>query len=328
MSFEMVRSLIERLPVLVMPKWVRVPAQPIFIRDVLKYLLAAMDLPDGKGRVYEIGGADVVSYSGLMREYARQRGLKRWMIPVPVLSPRLSSLWLGLVTPVFARVGRKLIDSIRHSTVVRDPAALAEFGFKPVGVTEAIAGALRREDARYAETRWSDALSAAGDGRNWGGTRFGNRLVDSRTTTVGVKPAAAFAAIERIGGDRGWYYAQALWRVRGWLDLLIGGVGMRRGRKNPDRLHAGDVVDCWRVENIERGGRLRLSAEMKLPGRAWLEFEVQPGAEGATSLIRQTAIFDPLGVAGLAYWYGIWPLHQLVFAGMLRSIKREAEGRG
>ncbi len=324
LSFEMVRALTERLPILVTPRWVRVPAQPIFIGDVLAYLLAALDVPRGRERIFEIGGADVVSYGDVMREYARQRGLRRWMIPVPVLTPKLSSLWLGLVTPLYARIGRKLIDSMRHPTVVRDAAARNEFALGPIGVREAIARALRNEDADFAVTRWSDAFSAARTPQPFGGTRLGNRLVDSRSLPVAAPTAAVFAAVERIGGANGWYYAQSLWLLRGWVDLLVGGVGMRRGRRNPTRLAVGDVLDCWRVESIEPGRRLRLAAEMILPGRAWLEFEVTGSGDGNASQLRQTAIFDPRGLAGLAYWYGIWPLHQLVFAGMIRGIARRA----
>jgi uncharacterized protein YbjT (DUF2867 family) len=321
LSFEMIRALVERLPVMVTPRWVRVQAQPIAIEDVLAYLVAAIDLPGSHSRVFEIGGPDVVSYGDLMREYARQRGLRRLMIPVPVLTPRLSSLWLGLVTPLYARVGRKLIGSIRHPTVVHDPAALQAFTIRPVGVAEAMARALRNEDRDFAETRWSDAAST-GATRPWGGVRYGNRLVDVRTARVAVPPAQAFAPISRIGGRTGWYFGNALWRLRGWLDLLAGGVGLRRGRRDPSRLHVGDPLDCWRVEAFEPDRLLTLRAEMKLPGRAWLSFEVEPDSPG--SIIRQTAMFDPAGLWGLVYWYGVWPLHQLVFGGMLRGIVRRA----
>jgi uncharacterized protein YbjT (DUF2867 family) len=327
LSFEMIRALVERLPVMVTPRWVRVTAQPIAIGDVLAYLRAALSLKLDGSVIVEIGGPDQVSYGELMREYARQRGLRRLMIPVPMLTPRLSSLWLGLVTPLYARVGRKLVDSLRHSTVVRDSSAQGLFPIRPVGVGEAIARALRNEDSSFAQTRWSDALSAAMSApRQWGGARFGNRLVDSRSVHVAASPAQVFEAVERIGGKAGWHYGNWLWTVRGWLDLLMGGVGMRRGRRDPERLLAGDTLDCWRVEAIQPDERLRLAAEMKLPGRAWLEFEVQPDGKGA--LLHQTATFDPLGLWGLAYWYGVWPLHQLVFAGMLRGLARAATKAG
>lgn len=324
LSFEMIRALVERLPVMIMPRWVRATSQPIAIGDVLAYLRAALTVENG-GRSFtiEIGGADQVSYGELMHEYARQRGLRRWMIPVPFLTPRLSSLWLGLVTPLYARVGRKLVDSLRHSTVVRDDAAARLFPIRPIGVREAIASALRNEDAGFAQTRWSDAVSSGGAPLSWGGARFGNRLVDSRLVTVAASPSDVFAAVERIGGDTGWYYANWLWSLRGWFDLLIGGVGIRRGRRDPYHVLVGDALDCWRVESIESGTRLLLSAEMKLPGRAWLEFEVKPSNGGST--LRQTATFDPHGLLGLAYWYGIWPLHQFVFAGMLRGTARAVD---
>lgn len=324
LSFEMIRALVERLPVMITPRWVRVTAQPIAIGDVLAYLRAALSLKLDGSVMVEIGGPDQVSYGELMGEYARQRGLRRWMIPVPLLTPRLSSLWLGLVTPLYARVGRKLVDSLRHPTLVRDDSAQHLFPIRPVGVREAIASALRNEDAGFAQTRWSDALSAAMNApRHWGGTRLGNRMVDSRSTHVAASPAAVFAAVERIGGAAGWHYANWLWTLRGWLDLLMGGVGMRRGRRDPEQLRMGDTLDCWRVESIQPDQWLRLAAEMKLPGRAWLEFDVEPDGNGTR--LRQTATFDPLGLWGLAYWYGVWPLHQLVFAGMLWSVAKAAE---
>jgi len=322
LSFEMIRALVERLPIMITPKWVAIKSQPIAIGDTIDYLLAALKLKGAGNYTYEIGGADVVSYGDIMREYGRQRGLRRLMIPVPVLTPRLSSLWLGLVTPLYARVGRKLIDSIIHPTVVRDDAALNTFSIRPKGMREAITLALRNEDIDYGATKWSDALSSAGDTRDWGGVRFGNRLVDSRVVHVDVPPERAFAPLLLIGGTTGWFYARWLWTVRGLLDLLVGGVGMRRGRRDPEAMEVGDTIDCWRVETLVPTRQLRLASEMRLPGRAWLDFEVAP--DGAGSTIRQTAIFDPIGLPGLAYWYGVYPLHQVVFAGMLRGIARAA----
>jgi uncharacterized protein YbjT (DUF2867 family) len=318
LSFEMIRALTERLPVMIAPRWVATLAQPIAIEDLLEYLVAAAEVPADRSQIFEIGGADQVSYGGIMREYARQRGLRRVIIPVPVLTPRLSSLWLGLVTPLYARVGRKLIDSLRHQTIVQDTSALRVFKIRPRGIREAIARALRNEDREYAETRWSDALSSAGPQRSWGGTRFGARIVDSRVAQVYGPPARAFAPIRRIGGKIGWYYADWLWRLRGFFDLLVGGVGMRRGRLDPEWLRVGGTVDFWRVEAFEPDRLLRLAAEMKLPGKAWLEFEVE--GDAVVSTIRQTAIFDPIGLSGLLYWYLLFPFHHLIFAGMLRGI--------
>jgi len=319
-SFEMLRALVERLPVMVTPRWTRIPTQPIAVEDVIDYLVAAAEVPLASSRVVEIGGADVVSYHELMLEYARLRGLRRLIVPVPLLTPRLSGLWLRLVTPLYAHVGRALLESIRNETTVNDPSALGLFGVRPRGVAEAISRALSAEDEAFARTRWCDAL--AEQAPPYGGVRFGRRLVDSRAVQVPVPPQAAFVPIARIGGDTGWYHAGRLLRLRGLLDLLAGGVGTRRGRPWPDRLHVGDTVDFWRVEAVEPARLLRLAAEMKVPGRAWLQFEVMPRGDGST--IRQTAIFDPAGPTGLLYWYALYPLHALVFRGMLRGIAAAA----
>ena len=319
LSFEIIRALVERLPVMITPRWVRSVAQPIAIEDVLAYLVAALDVSFDGNAIFEIGGADQVSYEELMREYARQSGLRRLIVPVPLLTPRLSSLWLGLVTPVYARVGRKLIESLPHETVVRDTSALRTFPIRPRNHREAIARAIAHENLEFAETRWSDALSSTGlEPARYGGVRFGKRLVDSRSVRVPVTPAEAFGPIRRIGGTTGWYFGDALWHLRGFLDLLVGGVGLRRGRRDPEQLTPGATVDFWRVEAVEPNRLLRLRAEMKLPGRAWLQFEVDGGIGGST--IRQTAVFDPVGLPGAVYWYGLFPLHSWMFAGMLRRI--------
>lgn len=322
LSFEMIRRLVEKLPVMVTPRWVNQPTQPIGVEDVVAYLMEALDVDVDGSEVFEIGGPDRTSYLGLMQEYARQRGLKRFLIPVPVLTPRLSSLWLGLVTPLYARVGRKLIDSLRNPTVVESDRALQVFSVRPMSVQVAIARALRNEDQRFAETRWSDPLSSAGRVRSWGGVRFGSRIIDSRAVSVDCSPEAAFEPIRRIGGETGWYAASWLWRLRGFVDLLVGGVGLRRGRRHPISLQPGDTLDFWRVEAVRPPTLLRLSAEMRLPGRAWLQFEVQPG-QTATE-IRQTALFDPKGAFGLLYWYALYPLHTIIFSQMLRNIARTA----
>ncbi len=323
LSFEMIRPLVDRLPVMIVPRWVRTRTQSIAIEDVIAYLLAGLQLEWSGNGVFEIGGADRSSYLDIMKEYARQRGLKRLMIPVPVLTPRLSSLWLGLVTPIYARVGRKLIEGLRTATVVRENSASEVFGVKPRGFREAIERALRNEDHEIAQTCWSDAISSKGLIPSWGGVRFGSRLVDSRAMHVPYPPAEAFRSIQRIGGANGWYYANWLWQLRGLMDLLMGGVGMRRGRRHPELLAAGETVDFWRVEAIEPDRLLRLFAEMKVPGRAWLQFEIEPNGQGST--IRQTAIFDPVGLRGLLYWYSVYPLHQFIFEGLLRGIAKAAQ---
>jgi hypothetical protein len=322
LSFELVRALVEKLPVMVTPSWVDTTTQPIGIEDLVAYLVAALDLPGDRSAIYEIGGPDRVSYGDLMREYGRLRGLERRMLRVPVLTPRLSSLWLGLVTPLYAGVGRELIEGVRNETAVRDTRALQDFAVRPRGVREALARALVNEDLSFAATRWSDALSSRRTPRSWGGARFGSRRVDSRAAWVDSSPREAFRPIARIGGKAGWYYGNHLWRLRGLLDRLVGGIGMRRGRRDPDTLRPGEGLDFWRVEAVEPDRLLRLTAEMRLPGRAWLQFEVTPEKGG--SLIRQTAVFDPVGLLGLVYWYALWGIHQMVFAGMLRNIIKAA----
>jgi uncharacterized protein YbjT (DUF2867 family) len=318
LSYEMVRALTDRLPVMVCPRWVAIKAQPIAIEDLLAYLVAAIDLPGGASQVYEIGGPDVVSYGDIMREYARQRGLRRLMIPVPLLTPHLSSLWLALVTPLYARVGRKLIASIRNATVVRDARALDVFPVRPRGLRDAIARAMESADGPEGANRWSDSTSAGG-GASARVNQSAPALVDARETVVAASAAEAFAPIRRIGGDTGWYSADFLWRVRGWMDLLAGGVGMRRGRRDAETCAPGDPIDFWRVAAYEPDHLLRLEAEMKVPGRAWLEFTVDP-VTATTTRVRQVARFEPSGLMGRLYWYSLLPAHAIVFSGMLRGI--------
>lgn len=323
LSFEIIRALTERLPIMIAPRWVSTLSQPIAIEDLLNYLKAAITLPITNNRIYEIGGSDKASYGDIMLEYAKQRKLKRIILPVPVLTPRLSSLWLGLVTPVYSRIGRKLIDSLPHETIVEDYSSKQDFNIQPLSMREAITRAIANEDRKYAQTRWSDAISSAGKQKNWAGVKLGSRIVDSRTASTNSSAKEAFEPIRKIGGKNGWYYANWLWQIRGFIDLLVGGVGLRRGRKDQDYVQAGETLDFWRVEKFEPDRLLRLRAEMKVPGKAWLEFEVTPTKSG--SIVRQTAIFYPFGLFGLLYWYLLYPLHQFIFAGMLRNIISRAE---
>ncbi|MBI2818609.1 MAG: SDR family oxidoreductase [Acidobacteria bacterium] len=326
LSFEMIRALVDRLPVMLIPQWVCSKTRSIAIEDVIAYLLAALEVPEETSGEYEIGRPEATSYREIMKEYARQKGLKRAMLPVPVLAPRLSSAWIGLITPIYPRVSRKLIDTLQRGTATRGTQASEVFQVKPRGFREAIARALKNEDQDFAQTRWSDALSSRGTIPSWGGVRFGSRLIDSRSAHVPYSPAEVFRPVQRIGGPTGWYYANWLWQLRGFIDLLQGGAGMRRGRRHPELLAVGETVDFWRVEAIEPNRFLRLSAEMNLHGRAWLQFEIEP--DGSGSIIRQTAIFDPLGIRGLLYWYSIYPFHGLIFNGMLRGIGKAAQTQG
>lgn len=294
LSFEMIAALVERLPIMVTPRWVSTPTQPIAIADVLAYLVAALDLPEGSQGVFEIGGADVVTYGGMMRQYAALRGLTRRFVSVPLLTPRLSGLWLALVTPAHAQVGRALVEGLRNPTVVRSAAAREVFGIEPTSLREAFLTAIHEGASARLER-------------------------DSRTIAVRATPEAAFRIVRRIGGDTGWYFGDPIWRLRAWLDHLAGGVGLRKGRRDADACAVGEQIDGWTVDAYEPGRLLRLSADMKLPGKGWLEFEVTPLGDGRCS-IRQTATFDPRGVLGRAYWYSVAPLHAVIFRGMLGRI--------
>ncbi len=323
-SFEILRYLVERLPVMITPRWVRTESQPIAIRNVLHYLVACLECPESVGATLDIGGPEQMTYRAMMDEMADALGLrKRWIIPVPVLTPRLSSLWIHLVTPISHRISRPLAEGLRNRVVCRDLRAARLMPQGLLTIREAIDAALGKVRARAVETAWSDAGPIPGDPDWSGGTTF----VDQRSAEVAVAPAVAFAAVSRIGGDQGYYAADWLWRVRGWMDLLVGGPGLRRGRRDPERLAFGDALDFWRVTAVEPGRRIELRAEMKLPGEALLSFDIEPDASGGSvSTIVQTARFIPRGLAGLGYWYAVMPLHGLVFNGMLRGICRAAEG--
>ena len=317
-SYETVRALVETLPVLITPKWADTEAQPIAIEDLLEYLVAALDISGGA--IFEVGGNERVSYNEIMREYARQRGLSRRLIAVPWLSATVSRFLLGLLTPVYGRVAGAMVDSLRNETVVNTSHASQTFAVRPRGLADAIARALVNEDREFAETRWSDSF-APGQPLRWTGLAFGRRLVTSRAVHVDRRPGCAFGPVRRIGGETGWYANNWFWKVRGLLDTLRGGVGLRRGRRDQVELRVGDTVDFWRVERVEQDRLLCLAAEMKIPGRLWLQFEVGPDQDGGAH-IRQTTVFDPAGYVGLAYWYLLCPVHHMIFSRMLRGIAR------
>jgi uncharacterized protein YbjT (DUF2867 family) len=323
-SFEILRHLTERLPVMITPRWVGTRCQPIGIRDVLDYLVGVLDHPDASG-IVEIGGPDVLSYGDMMRTYARLRGLRRLMVPVPLLTPRLSSYWVNLVSPVPAAVARPLIEGLRNEVVVRDPGPASGFGLRPAPYVQALQLAIDRTDRHDVESTWFDALADLHKASLSSLTSTEGMLVERRRRMVAATPEQVFAEVERVGGDAGWPYANLLWRVRGWADRLVGGVGMRLGRRDPDRLRVGDALDFWRVEEVRRPALLRLRAEMRVPGRAWLQYEVTP-TEGGSRLV-QTAFFEPKGLPGLAYWYTLYPVHGLIFRGTVRVLAERAMGR-
>ncbi len=335
-SFEMLRYLTERLPVMVTPKWVANRVQPIAVRDVLRYLVESASLPAEVNRAFDIGGPEVLTYRDMMLRYGAVAGLsKRVIVPVPVLSPALSSLWVGLVTPVPGGIARPLVESLRHEVVCREdditrwipPPAAGLVGFE-----DAVRLALTRVRNADVVTRWSSAVpdGAPSDplpsDPDWSG---GSLYEDDREVVVHAPADALWDVVEGIGGENGWYSFPLAWAVRGWMDRLVGGVGLRRGRRDPSRLRVGDSLDFWRVEELKRGSLLRLRAEMRLPGLAWLELSVTaeaPAGPGRPrSRYRQRALFHPRGLAGHAYWWAVSPFHSVVFGGMVRNIAAEAE---
>ena len=320
-SFEILRHLTERLPIMITPRWVGTHCQPIGIADVLDYLVGALDHPEVTG-VVEIGGPDILSYGDMMRTYARLRGLRRLMIPVPVLTPRLSSYWVNLVSPVPASIARPLIEGLRNEVVVRNAGPAEAFGLDPLPYAEALQRAIDRTDRHDIETTWFDALATPDRASLSSLTSLEGMIVERRQRSVAASPERVFAELERVGGDAGWPYANVLWRVRGLMDRVVGGVGMRLGRRDPEHLRVGDALDFWRVEEVRRPELLRLRAEMKVPGRAWLQYEVVPSGDG--SRLVQTAFFEPKGLPGLAYWYGLYPVHGLIFRGTVRVLEERA----
>lgn len=330
-SFEMIRYLTERIPVMICPKWVFTRGQPIGIDDVLAYLAAALEVPESQGRVVEIGGSDILTYGDMMMGYAEIRGLKRYLIPVPVLSPRLSSHWVHWMTPVPAAITRPLVEGLRNEVVVRDDTAIQLFpSIKPGGFIAAVKKALTNLEAGEVDTRWTDSLvSSQGDQPFVTLKTQEGMILERRQITVAAHAEQVYQTFRCLGGDTGWLYFDWAWRMRGFLDRLLGGVGLRRGRRDPQALRCGDAVDFWRVEAIEEDHEaylLRLRAEMKVPGSAWLQFESSPLENGRANLV-QTAFFAPKGLSGFLYWYALYPLHSLIFSGMIRKIKEEVEFR-
>ena len=324
-SFEMVRYLVERLPVMVCPRWIYSRIQPIAISDLLEYLVAALNVPESAGKTVEIGGKDVTTYKGMMQGYAEARGLRRRIIPVPVLTPRLSSYWVHLVTPIPVGISAPLIDGLRNDIVVTNGLARELFPeIEPRDYGAAAVGVIDDLDAGRIETAWSDAQGTSNSSER--PVRLETQegmILELRWRKVAAPIMAVYKVVSGIGGDRGWYHANWLWWLRGMIDRALGGSGLRRGRRHPDNLRIGDALDFWRVEALEEGRLLRLRAEMKLPGQAWLQYKVWEGDDGATHL-EQTAAFIPKGLAGLAYWHALYPLHGWIFSGIVREIAKRS----
>ena len=326
LSFEMIRYLAERLPVMICPRWVYTRIQPTAIEDVLSYLVGALEVPESAGRIIEVGGADVLTYGDMMKGYARVRGLRRLLIPVPVLTPRLSAHWVHWMTPVNAGIVYPLIEGLRNEVVVRDDTAKRLFpGIEPVGYDTAVRHALASLGSGQVETRWSDSLaSSAGDAPPIELTTEEGLQIERRQQVVDAPPEDVFAVFSRLGGEQGWLYADWLWWLRGVADRLVGGPGFRRGRRDPDEVRVGDALDFWRVEAVEPGRLMRLRAEMKVPGQAWLQFEARPREDGKTLLV-QTAFLAPKGLPGFLYWYGLYPFHGPIFGNMIHRIAERSE---
>ena len=331
-SFEMLRYLTERLPAMITPRWVDTRIQPIAIRDVLRYLVGSAQLPPEVSRSFDIGGPDVLTYREMMQRYARVAGLRRRLIvKVPVLSPGLSAHWVGLVTPVPNSIARPLVDSLKVEVVAREHDIATYLPDPPeglIGFDEAVRLALQRIRDADVATRWSSA-SVPGAPSDplptdpaWAG---GSLYTDVRRREVAASPDHLWQVVEGIGGERGWYSFALAWQVRGLLDRLVGGVGLRRGRRDPNRVFVGETIDFWRVEERDPGAMLRLRAEMRLPGLAWLELGVQADCGPGHSTYTQRALFHPRGLLGHAYWWSVAPFHGIVFGGMARNIARAAE---
>lgn len=321
-SFEILRYLVERLPVMVTPSWVTTESQPVAISDVLHWLVRCLEVPETVGKTLEIGGADILPYRELMRIMAEELHIpKRWIVPVPILTPKLSSLWISLVTPVSYKIARPLAEGLRNRVVVTDDITQRLMPHEALGVREAIKRALHKIELNEVETRWSVAGPIMGD-PHWAG---GKVFTDQRSVMINADPASVFAAVCRIGGGNGWYAGDILWRIRGWMDTLVGGPGLRRGRRDSERVEFGEALDFWRVIGIDRDRSLSLLAEMKLPGVAMLNFDLKPEGEAQRTQLTMTARYRPRGLLGILYWYAVVPLHNIVFGGMLKGIRKAAE---
>ena len=322
--FEMVRYLGEREPVLLCPAWFFSQAQPIAIRDVLSYLIDALDTPESNGRLIEIGGPTRLTYAEMLLEYAKERGLKRYLIRLPVNAPRLSAYWVHMVTPLHRRLVLPLIEGLRAKLIVRDEAAKKLFPqIKPIDFQTAVHLALGRIHKDNVETSWSDALvTVAGDIKPYKFTIEDGMYIETRQLLLDLKPETVFRSYSGIGGERGWLYMDWSWAMRGWMDKVVGGVGLRRGRRHPDEIRTGESLDFWRVEEVEQNRLMRLRAEMKLPGKAWLEFRSKP--QDGKTLFTVTAYFAPHGLFGFLYWYAMWIPHRFIFDGLTNRLASRA----
>jgi len=323
--FEMIRYLVERQPVVICPSWFRRVTQPIAIRNALQYLIAALETPGSVRQLIEIGGSDRLTYADMLRQYAAVRGLRRVLIPVPISAPRLGAYWVHLSTPLHWRAVLPLIEGLNAEIVVRDDVARRLFPqIQLLDFQTAVRLALGRIHTDAVETSWSDALvTTAGDVKPYTLTVEEGMMIERRQMLLDLPADLLFRTYTGLGGERGWLYLNWTWQVRGWMDKLVGGVGLRRGRRHPDDVRPGESLDFWRVEAMEPYRFIRLRAEMRVPGKAWLEFRSDPQPDGQTRLT-QTAYFAAHGVLGFLYWYGLYPIHAFIFRGMIRKVAERA----
>jgi uncharacterized protein YbjT (DUF2867 family) len=326
LCFEMIRYLVERQPVAFCPCWAHTRNQPTAIRDLLRHMVAALKVPESAGRIIEVGGADVLTFAEMMKGYAEVRGLRCYVVTVPVRAPRLSAQWVHWITPVHAALAYPIIEGLRSEAVVRDDAARRLFpDIRPEGYETAVRQALANLEEGRVETSWSDSLaSTLGDGRLVELTSHEGLKMLVRQKVVDARPEHVWAVFSRLGGEQGWLYADWLWRLRGVVDRLLGGPGFRRSRRDPDEVRVGDALGFFRVEAVEPGHLMRLRSEMKMPGRAWLQLEARPQENGRTLLV-QAAFMVPKGLPGLLYWFGLYPIHSVLFSGMISEIAARAE---
>lgn len=325
--FEMIRYLTEREPILTCPAWFFSQAQPIAIRDVLAYLVDTLKTPDAVGRVIEVGGPSRLTYADMLLGYAKERNLHRWLIRTPFYAPRLSAYWVHMVTPIHWRVVAPLIEGLRAKLIVRDETAKKLFPhIQPIDYQTAVHLALGRIQRDNVETSWSDALvTAQGDVKPYHFTVEDGMFIERRQVVLDLTPETVFRSYSGIGGTRGWLYMDWSWAMRGWMDKVIGGVGLRRGRRHPDDIYAGEALDFWRVESVKKNEKMLLRAEMKIPGKAWLQFDSTPVPDDKNkTLFTVTAYFAPYGLSGFLYWYAMWPFHKFIFDGLTRKLAARA----
>ena len=319
-SFEIIRDLCEKLPFMITPKWVLTKTQPIAIRDVVRFLIGVLGNKKTYNDSFDIGGPDVLTYKEMLQQYAKARGFKNWIVTVPIMTPKLSSYWLYFVTSTSYKLAINLVDSMKMEVIAKDQRLQDLLGIKPHSYREAIDMAFKKIEQNLVISSWKDSMISGRFKKNLEKyiqvPKYGV-LKDVQRRKV-KNADAVLANIWKIGGDNGWYYGNRLWKIRGFLDKLFGGVGLRRGRTHPDKIYPGDALDFWRVLLADKEGkRLLLFAEMKLPGEAWLEFKID-----GNNVLHQTATFRPRGLKGRLYWYSIVPFHYFIFGGMIRNIAK------